>query len=141
MGFRLMLLWQRCWKLTNEAEIMRLRQMVNGQEDMALWKAGETNYSKNFNIRRTWKLIRTQRTKKVLSRGVWFKCATTKYALFTWLVFQNRLITGDKMRIWNVGARTDCVLCENHEKDRNHLFLISILFVYLDGISVKTLGR
>lgn len=91
-------------------------------KDVALWKTGENKYSRKFDNRKTWQLIWPQQTRTVWSRGVWFKYATPKYAFFIWLVFLNRLTTGDNMRNWNVGARTDCVLCRNNEEDRNHLF-------------------
>lgn len=53
---------------------------------------------------------------------MWFSYATHKYSFFSWLAIYNRLSTGDRIKIWNSGQRVDCILCDNIEESRNHLF-------------------
>lgn len=53
-----------------KAEIMMLRQCVNDQEDITLWKNEENKFSKTFTTKRTWKLLRSQGVRKEWTIGV-----------------------------------------------------------------------
>lgn len=92
-----------------EAGILKLRHWQQAEEDIFLWRIGDNQYSKHFSIKQTSTLLRPNHTKQPWCRGVWFSYATLKYAFLTWLAIHNRLATGDRMRNWNLGMRTDCM--------------------------------
>lgn len=83
---------------------------------------GESKYTKKFTTKGTWSLLRDRQPPQTWCNGVCFKHATPKYSFLTWIAAHNRLKTGDRMRLWNRGLRTDCILCGNQEELRNHLF-------------------
>jgi len=56
----------------------------------------------------------------VSTGGLWFGTLTPSIIL--WLVFKNRLTTGDRMLAWGYKGDTTCVFCRNGIESRNHLF-------------------
>lgn len=54
--------------------------------------------------------------------GIWFAHATPKYSFLAWLAILNRLLMGDRMKTWNTGIQSDCVLCQQDEETRSHMF-------------------
>ncbi|XP_024016245.1 uncharacterized protein LOC112089728 [Eutrema salsugineum] len=105
-----------------ELEIHKLRQSGTDDEDVAKWKARDGNYKAKFVTRDTWYQIRTAKPSVNWYKGVWFSQSTPKYTFMSWLAFQNRLATGERIATWNINANTGCVLCNEPIETRNHLF-------------------
>lgn len=55
-------------------------------------------------------------------KDIWFSNATPKYSFLAWLAIHNWLSTGNRIKNWSLEQRVDCVLCDNVEETRNHLF-------------------
>jgi hypothetical protein len=92
------------------------------ESDRSLWKQKEDSFKCSFSSSTTWQRIRTINPSCDWYRGVWFSSATPKFSFITWLVFQNRLATGDKLRKWNSEAWHSCVFCDEELETRDHLF-------------------
>lgn len=90
--------------------------------DISLWRTSNDKYKSTFSTKTTRCLIRPDQPLKEWYKGVWFKHATPKYSFFTWLAINNRLATGDRMKLWHSGQRIDCIFCGAMEETRNHLF-------------------
>ncbi|KAG7593814.1 Reverse transcriptase zinc-binding domain [Arabidopsis thaliana x Arabidopsis arenosa] len=107
-----------------EAAIRDLYQrtrVVEGK-DIPLWQSSGAKFSKTFTTKHTWNNIRHLHPRVEWYKGVWFPFSTPKYSFFLWLAIHNRLATGDRIKQWNSGQRVDCVLCDNTEESRDHLF-------------------
>lgn len=54
-------------------------------------------FQPKFDSKATWNLIRERDSIKDWCKVVWFSYATPKHSFHSWLAFQNRLSTGDRM--------------------------------------------
>lgn len=54
------------------------------------------------------------------SKVIWFSQGIPRFSFIAWLSVQNRLSTGDRMRVW--GVEQPCLLCGERDETRNHLF-------------------
>ncbi|KAL9858138.1 putative RNA-directed DNA polymerase [Arabidopsis thaliana] len=93
----------------------------NQAEDCALWKGKENRFRSIFSTKDTWNHIRTVSNKVAWYKGVWFAQAIPKHAFCMWLAVHNRLSTGDRMTLWNMGVDATCILCNNALESRDHL--------------------
>ncbi|KAG7579708.1 Reverse transcriptase domain [Arabidopsis thaliana x Arabidopsis arenosa] len=108
---------------TIEEELDSLRHRASPiGKDIHLWKRKNDSYKCKFSSQETWHLIREQNPVCEWYKAVWFPYSTPKYAFITWLAFQNRLATGDRLLRWNADANGHCVLCGDGVETRNHLF-------------------
>ena len=107
-------------EVENEIEFLRLADHQGN--DTALWKQEEGRFVNRFSAKRTWEQIRNSHQACNWSKGIWFAHSTPKYSFFVWIVMRNRLQTGDKMRLWNVGIDATCILCNEDEETCDHLF-------------------
>ncbi|XP_013616901.1 PREDICTED: uncharacterized protein LOC106323300 [Brassica oleracea var. oleracea] len=107
-------------EVENEIEFLRLADHQGN--DTALWKQEEGRFVNRFSSKRTWEQIRNSHQACNWSKGIWFAHSTPKYSFFVWIVMRNRLQTGDKMRLWNVGIDATCILCNEDEETCDHLF-------------------
>lgn len=103
-----------------EDEICRLTRERKEQDDEVLWRCGEDKFRKKINSKGTWNQFRIPSPTHNLYIGVWFTHSTPKYLVFAWLAALDRLSTGNRTKIWM--GQSHCVLCENAEESRNHLF-------------------
>ncbi|CAB78214.1 putative protein [Arabidopsis thaliana] len=94
----------------------------NQAEDRALWKGKENRFRSIFSTKDTWNHIRTVSNKVAWYKGVWFAQAIPKHAFCMWLAVHNRLSTGDRMTLWNMGVDATCILCNKALESRDHLF-------------------
>jgi len=112
--------------LLNEIEEMMAYQRIHHSdaEDTVLWRGKNDVFKPHFSTRDTWHLIKATSSTVSWHKGVWFRHATPKYALCTWLAIHNRLPTGDRMLKWNSSGSVsgNCVLCTNNSKTLEHLF-------------------
>lgn len=106
-----------------EEKIVKLKQRDNTVEaDISLWKANTDKFKRHFTTKCTWETLHSTQPTKIWYGSVWFKYATPKYSFLLWLANQNHLRTRDRMTCWGQGQRIDCVLCNNTEETRDHLF-------------------
>ncbi|KAG7533510.1 Reverse transcriptase zinc-binding domain [Arabidopsis thaliana x Arabidopsis arenosa] len=104
-------------------QLLSSLQLRDG-DDTSLWKTMNDKYRRKFSTKATRTLIRSEQPLKDWYKGVWFTHETPKYSFFTWLAINNRLTTGDRIRQWHPGQRTDCILCGAIEETRDHLFFL-----------------
>ena len=105
-----------------EDEIEKLKNENHQTEDIALWKSKAGTYKSAFSSRNTWIEIRKEYMTQGWSKVVWFKHATPKYSFHMWTAMRNRLSTCDRIRKWSPSINHICVLCQQHEETRSHLF-------------------
>lgn len=53
---------------------------------------------------------------------IWFKHATPKYSVVTWLAMRGRLATGERMQYWNGNTDVSCILCREPLETLKHLY-------------------
>ncbi|KAL0728812.1 hypothetical protein Bca4012_024905 [Brassica carinata] len=105
-----------------ENDIEMLRTAENQGDDITLWKQAEGKFAHRFSTKRTWEQIRHCHHACNWSKGIWFTHSTPKYSFLAWIAVRNRLQTGDRMRLWNAGINTTCILCNEEEETCEHLF-------------------
>ena len=104
-----------------EAEILELREKLNMNDDVSLWRR-KSGFKHKFSTQETWMLIRETGMQCSWAPGVWFSQATPKFAFMTWLEIHDRLSTMDRISRWSRGVDPTCVLCKNAAESRDHLF-------------------
>lgn len=55
-------------------------------------------------------------------QAVWFRGATPKYSVLTWIAVHDRLATGVRVQKWSPNSDAHCVLCTSQLETREHLF-------------------
>ncbi|XP_048612051.1 uncharacterized protein LOC125586235 [Brassica napus] len=60
--------------------------------------------------------------KELRCLGVWNKAGIPRHSFLTWLFVLNRCPTRDRIRGWGFQTDTACVLCNQAEESRDHLF-------------------
>ncbi|XP_013624635.1 PREDICTED: uncharacterized protein LOC106330761 [Brassica oleracea var. oleracea] len=98
------------------------RSKMTLREDVALWKSNMEVIKLKFSTKNTWSLIRSSAPTVNWHSNIWFTHSTPKYAFMVWLAMHNKLSTGDRMLLWNVGIDVICVLCQQQLETRDHLF-------------------
>lgn len=66
--------------------------------------------------------IRTRGQDGPWRKLIWFKSHVPKFSFITWLAALNRLPTFDRLRSWNIQVDDKCLLCQNAQETRDHLF-------------------
>lgn len=105
-----------------EEEIEKYQVNWVQNEDISLWKNEKGKYKKAFSTRGTWLNIREEHQTCYWHKAIWFKHATPKYSFIAWVVIQGRLLTGDRMQLWNGNVDTSCVFCQEQMETLSHLF-------------------
>lgn len=104
-----------------ETEISELRDKLNEDEDVNLWRR-KSGFKNKFSTKETWKLLREEGLQCSWAPGVWFSQPTPKFAFMTWLAIHDRLSTMDRISRWSRGVDQTCVLCRSSDESRSHLF-------------------
>lgn len=109
--------------LTSIEDKIKKLSLINRVEgkDISLWRVSATKFKNNFTTKATSNVIRTSKPRVQWYKCVWFAYATPKYSLM-WLAIHNRLSTGDIIKKWKAGHNSKCIMCDNMEVTRNHLF-------------------
>lgn len=105
-----------------EDAIQKQSSKMTMEEDISVWKSTTDTFKSKFSTSNTWLLLRNPAPIVSWHASIWFPHATPKYAFMAWLAVLNRLITGDRMLLWNVGVNVSCILCNQHLESRDHLF-------------------
>ena len=92
------------------------------REDVSVWKFTADVFKPRFSTCNTWLLLRSPAPIVSWHSSIWFPHTTPKYAFMAWLAVHNRLTTGDRMLLWNVGIEASCILCKQHLETSDHLF-------------------
>lgn len=105
-----------------EEALHKQRNKMTMGKDVPVWKSNTDIFKPKFSTQNTWSLLRSHAPTVSWHASIWFPYATPKYAFMAWLAMHNRLTTGDRMLLWNVGIDASCVLCQQHLETRDHLF-------------------
>ncbi|XP_056848358.1 uncharacterized protein LOC130498782 [Raphanus sativus] len=106
-----------------ENEILKLRlQGLNSDTDIRLWRGVGDLFKPKFDTHQTWQLTREQTPRVHWFNAVWFRGATPKYSVITWLAVHDRLATGARVQRWSPQTDAHCVLCSGHLETREHLY-------------------
>ena len=105
-----------------EMEIEKFKDNRNEEVDIPLWKNEKGKYKRKFSTKSTWLSIREKHQPCYWHQAIWFKHATPKFSVVTWIAIRGRLATGDRMRNWNGAADISCVLCREPLETLYHLF-------------------
>jgi hypothetical protein len=91
-------------------------------DDSYLWKIGHHAPSNRFSTSDTWRFLETPYSPVPWHKAVWLKDHVPKQAFICWVVAHNRLHTRDRLRSWGLSIPSTCVLCNNQDESRDHLF-------------------
>lgn len=105
-----------------EEAIYKQRSKMKTREDVSVWKFTADVFKPRFSTCNTWLLLRSPAPIVSWHSSIWFPHTTPKYAFMAWLAVHNRLTTGDRMLLWNVGIEASCILCKQHLETSDHLF-------------------
>jgi hypothetical protein len=97
----------------------------HSKKDSITWKVGNNIYPYSGFL--AWESIRERVPQVRWCNVVWFSKCIPKHAFMLWLIIQGKLVTQDKLRIWNFKARNDlnmmcCLLCYSDLESHTHLF-------------------
>lgn len=83
----------------------------------------------SFNFGKSMETVETKSDQSIeeapWSKGVRFAHATPKFSFLQWLVMNNKLATGDRMKQWNANADDNNVICQGMKECHQHLFFFS----------------
>lgn len=110
--------------------ISLLRQALPGVEslidcqhdDTYLWKTNHHAPSNKFSSAKTWLAFNPPGPSVSWHKSVWFPNNIPKHAFICWVTAWNRLHTRDRLRNWGLSVPATCVLCNNSNESRDHLF-------------------
>lgn len=91
-------------------------------DDSYLWKIDHHAPSCKFSTANTWQALNTFTIAVPWHRAVWFKDHIPKQAFICWVVTWNRLHTRDRLRNWGLSIHSVCVLCNDLDESRDHMF-------------------
>jgi len=92
------------------------------EDDVYLWKLDHLPPSTNFSSPKTWQALNPLGPSVSWHNSIWFKDRIPKHAFICWVVAWNRLHTRDKLRRWGFSILPTCLLCNQHDESREHLF-------------------
>lgn len=91
-------------------------------QDRVIWR-DISGIDKKFSAGQVWKEMRSSNTVTVKWwKLVWFTQSHPSHSFVLWLAIQERLLTQDKMLIWNPQADVKCPLCNSCPDSHSHLF-------------------
>ena len=106
-----------------ENEILKLRLLgLNSDIDTRLWKGVDDFFKPKFNTQQTWQLTRMQSPRVNWYSAIWFRGATPRYSVVTWIAVHDRLATGVRVQRFSPQSDAHCILCSGHLETREHLF-------------------
>jgi len=112
-----------CWRPAHSEDLVeiqtKLPEMHLGIVDSPVWTISRSGVYVSAD---TWNHFRIKRSCVNWWPLVWHSYSIHKQAFIIWLVFKNRLTTGDRMLAWGYKSDTACVFCWNGTKSKNHLF-------------------
>lgn len=109
-----------------EEEIVKFRESRTPDEDVSLWKNEKGQYKKRFSTKSTWLSIREKHQLCSWYHVIWFKHATPKFSVVTWIAMRGRLATGDRIQQWNSNAAVACIFCDEPVETMHHLFFACV---------------
>lgn len=75
-----------------------------------------------FSTAKTWQALHPPTAMVPWANSVWFKDRIPKHAFIVWVAAWNRLHTRDRLRRWGFQLPSVCILCNEQEETRDHLF-------------------
>lgn len=91
------------------------------KEDFWFWLPNNTS---QFSFCSAWNHIKNKYTELNRTSIIQDSCYAPKMSTCSLLAKFNKLNTKDRVSRWNNSIDQSCVLCLNHNEDRNHLFFI-----------------
>lgn len=68
------------------------------------------------------KSMTQSRPKVMWNKAMWFSKGIPKHKTLNWLFLLDRCPTRDRLISWGLATDPSCLLCNNHQESRNHLF-------------------
>jgi len=90
----------------------KLADVLIGNTDLPVWKSSNGIYSYSA----TWELLREK-----YPTVVW---SIPRHSFILWLVFQNALVTKQRMCSWGFTEPSNCLFCHGCIESRDHLFFL-----------------
>ncbi|XP_077252543.1 uncharacterized protein LOC143891936 [Tasmannia lanceolata] len=103
-----------------EKEILSRSLFIKADKNRAIWMP---TVDGRLTIKSAWEAIRQSSPIVPWAKAYWFKGHIPKHAIVVWKVFQNKLLTKDKMQNIFPSIISRCILCSAHQESINHLFL------------------
>ncbi|XP_024004065.1 uncharacterized protein LOC112081536 [Eutrema salsugineum] len=91
-------------------------------DDIYLWKTGVSQAKMSFSSSETWLALYPTSVEVPWHTEVWFKGCIPKRAFISWVSARDRLTTRDRLVSWGLNVPTTCLLCDDHDETRQHLF-------------------
>jgi hypothetical protein len=121
--------WTRgLWKMTSAGEMAELIKLwsliqevqLSQEEDQLIWRwsadgvySAKSAYEVQF--RGTYSTLNCS--------ALWKAKAEGKHRFFAWLLLQSKILTADKLLLWNWPCNPTCMLCDQHAETAEHLTL------------------
>nr|XP_043616417.1 uncharacterized protein LOC122588377 [Erigeron canadensis] len=86
-----------------------------------MWQT-RNNQIVEFSTRQAWYNLREEWPEVKWRKVIWFNQCIPRHAFMLWLAVQGKLLTKDKLAIWNKNAELECVFCKSTADSHEHLF-------------------
>jgi hypothetical protein len=96
----------------------RLLEVELGGADIPVWNSRNGSYS----CAETWESLRGMNPVVTWWKLVWFSLAISRHSFRLWLVFQDAIVTKDRMCKWGYTGDSECLFCHGWQESREHLF-------------------
>ncbi|CAH1422484.1 unnamed protein product [Lactuca virosa] len=102
-------------------QLQGLPNLEINKDDGIYWRDLEGK-SVEFSPTQVWKDIRIASPVVPWYKVVWFKLNIPSHAFILWLAIHDRLMTQERMQIWQNSANLKCMLCKMVSDSTTHLF-------------------
>ncbi|XP_050207634.1 uncharacterized protein LOC126657053 [Mercurialis annua] len=96
----------------------------NNREDVIEWKAGANG---KFSIKSAFKHLCPDKAKVEWSSLIWSGGHIPRFSFVSWVAIRRRLLTKDKLKMWNVIQDDNCSLCRSNPETAQHLFFDCVI--------------
>ncbi|KAF3485562.1 hypothetical protein F2Q69_00056460, partial [Brassica cretica] len=112
---------------------------TTGESDRYSWKVDGISLT-SFSASHTWNAIRCRGEQQNWTEAIWFSGHIPSQAFHMWVAQLNRLPTRNRISTWDPGTDTVCLLCNQVDECRDHLFLRCSFSEQVWNMVIKRLG-
>lgn len=95
--------------------------ILGNRSDRVVWR-NRSGVHSDFRTGVVWQDIRTRHSRVDWWHLVWYSSSIPKHSFILWLAIRKKLMTQDRMQLWQSGDELRCVFCELQKDSVEHLF-------------------
>ncbi|GJV73508.1 RNA-directed DNA polymerase, eukaryota, reverse transcriptase zinc-binding domain protein [Tanacetum coccineum] len=116
--------WHVGWEIEYPIlKLYKIPSLQDGRNDEIVW-VDNAGHERVFGVKYVWKDLCCDDSKVDWHKIVWFSKCIPRHAFVVWMAIQNRLNTQDRIALWKLNEKMQCVFCKKCLDSIDHLFFI-----------------